>query len=153
MHTLVLESRDAVVDVNCRGVLSCTQATQRRITEVGWKCPYDLSVPSALPGAPSLPVLTSEMFLVELLANASYSDASIRQLSPFLLVDVQFNAVLAASDMALAKMAQTLQLHSTVGTAEKHHLNLMTDSMYAKTMADSLMGPATQFRSGSRVPV
>lgn len=51
---------------------------------------------------------------VDLLAALQYDDAKIQAQSPFLAVDVEFNALLAAADVSLAAMAKVLQLHSSV---------------------------------------
>lgn len=57
---------------------------------------------------------TKTSFQVELLALLQYDDARIQEQTPFLLVDVEFNSILAVADVSLAAMAKVLQLHSSV---------------------------------------
>lgn len=75
--------------------------------------------PSPCPGAmsPRKLVLTpkyTHTLQVELLALLQYDDAQIQAQTPFLAVDVEFNAILAISDVSLAAMGKVLQLHSSV---------------------------------------
>lgn len=52
-----------------------------------------------------------------MLAQKEYHDPEIQAATPYLAVDVEFNAILAASDVSLASMAKVLQLHSSVRLA------------------------------------
>lgn len=51
---------------------------------------------------------------MELMASHAYNDTVIQAGTPFLTVDLEFNSILAYSDVSLAAMAKVLQLHSSV---------------------------------------
>lgn len=88
-------------------------ATKERVEAEAWSPRVPLDEPAAVPGYPGDDVFGPELYLVELMARLEYEDARIQQSTPFLALDVEFNAVLAAADVALADMAKVLQLHSS----------------------------------------
>ena len=80
----------------------------------GWVPTVDTSFIKDIPGYPSDNVFNAELFLIDFMANSSWNDAVIQATSPYQLIDVQFNALLAAAELSLYDMAQVLSLHSSV---------------------------------------
>jgi hypothetical protein len=95
------------------------------INATQWSPRYNYSQPSSVAGYPGTSVFNAEMYLVEVLANSSYSDATIQQQSPYLIMDPHFNAVLSVADVALNQMFDILDKHSSVrrcvGSRERVH--------------------------------
>ncbi|KAM3572221.1 hypothetical protein VYU27_005755 [Nannochloropsis oceanica] len=89
-------------------------ATQARLTAEEWVPRVPLEEPASIAGYPGEEIFTAEMYLVDLMGRGSgYDDTRIQQETPFLVIDVEFNSVLAAADVSLAAMAKILQLHSS----------------------------------------
>ena len=90
------------------------KATQARLIAEKWVPRVPLEEPAAIAGYPGEEVFMAEMFLVDLMGRRNgYDDTRIQQESPFMVIDVEFNSVLAAADVSLAAMAKVLQLHSS----------------------------------------
>ena len=90
------------------------KATQTRLTTEKWVPRVPFVEPAAIPGYPGEDVFMAEMYLVDLIGRKNgYDDARTQQETPFLVIDVEFNSVLAAADVSLAAMAKVLQLHSS----------------------------------------
>ncbi len=87
--------------------------TEARIKAEKWAPALDMAAVADVAGYPGDAVFAAELYLVDLLAQVGYNDARIQQTTPFLSVDIEFNAILAAADVALGAMAKLLQLHSS----------------------------------------
>jgi len=90
------------------------QDTISAVQSSGWSPPVSIKPAKAIPGYPGDETFNAELYLIDLMANASWDDEEIQATSPYQLVDVQFNALLAAAEISLNDMAQVLSLHSSV---------------------------------------
>lgn len=90
------------------------KATQARLLAEKWVPRVPFVEPAGVAGYPGEEVFMAEMYLVDFMGRRYlYDDVRIQKETPFLVIDVEFNSVLAAADVSLAAMAKVLQLHSS----------------------------------------
>jgi hypothetical protein len=144
------------------------KATQTRLTAEKWVPRVPFVEPAAVPGYPGEEVFTAEMYLVDLMGRRNgYDDGRIQQETPFLVIDVEFNSVLAAADVSLAAMAKVLQLHSSSvvddtmrnavtgwsDTATTRLKYLWAGDRYSSYLLDPKAEPTVAAAGGGVVPV
>ncbi|CAM9637009.1 unnamed protein product [Discosporangium mesarthrocarpum] len=85
------------------------EETREQAANESWTPPSVPQEVSSLPGFPGEDLYSLGLYLVKCSAQQGYVDARVRDNCPFQLQDVQFNAALFRSDMALLELAKVLE--------------------------------------------